>query len=129
MTIPGTLILIRRLLLFLIFFGRSVDARLKATRVVSAAAELDRPKNEPSTRIVGGSKVQSNTTYPFFVNLGACAGVLIHGDIVLTAAHVSFVFRSIIQTLRFIIYSPAVLSYFLLSRLCLPHVNEIKYFK
>jgi hypothetical protein len=103
MTIPGTSI--RRLktrirvlpsgmllLLFLIFFSRlSVDARLKATRVVAAvaAAELDQPKNEPSTRIVGGSKVQNNTTYPFFVNLGACAGVLIHGDIVLTAAHVS----------------------------------------
>ena len=103
MTIPGTLIRRLRtrirvlpsgtiLLLFLIFFSRrSADARLKATRVVSAvaAAELDRPKNEPSTRIVGGSKVQNNTTCPFFVNLGACAGVLIHGDIVLTAAHVS----------------------------------------
>ena len=41
--------------------------------------------------IVGGEKVSANNVYPFFVNLGACGGALIHGDIVLTAAHVSMV--------------------------------------
>jgi secreted trypsin-like serine protease len=39
-------------------------------------------------RIVGGAEVKSNV-YPFFVNLGGCGGSLIHGDLVLTAAHVS----------------------------------------
>lgn len=37
--------------------------------------------------IVGGEEVLKNDIYPYFVNLGACAGALIHGDIVLTAAH------------------------------------------
>ena len=76
-------------LLFLILFGgRSVDARLKASRATTSAVHADR-RDEGLTRIVGGVKVQNNDTYPFFVNLGACAGALIHGDIVLTAAHVS----------------------------------------
>jgi len=76
-------------LLFLILFGgRSVDARLKASRAKTSVVHSDR-RDEGLTRIVGGVKVQNNDTYPFFVNLGACAGALIHGDIVLTAAHVS----------------------------------------
>lgn len=45
--------------------------------------------NQLRTRIVGGKEVQDSDQYPYFVNLGGCSGSLIHGDIVLTAAHVS----------------------------------------
>lgn len=43
---------------------------------------------QPETRIVGGKEVQDSDEFPFFVNLASCSGSLIHGDIVLTAAHV-----------------------------------------
>ena len=48
----------------------------------------DDPKPKPSTRVVGGKVVEDSDESPFFVNLGGCSGSLIHGDIVLTAAHV-----------------------------------------
>jgi hypothetical protein len=44
---------------------------------------------QPSTRVVGGTEVKDSDEFPFFVNLGGCSGSLVHGDIVLTAAHVS----------------------------------------
>jgi hypothetical protein len=69
---------------------RSVEARSKSKRRLSLSLE-DRFEDlhRARTRIVGGAMVATNDVYPFFVNLGACAGTLVHGDIVLTAAHVS----------------------------------------
>ncbi|KAG7344265.1 trypsin-like serine protease [Nitzschia inconspicua] len=46
-------------------------------------------KQALQTRIVGGKEVADSHQFPFFVNLGGCSGSLIHGDIVLTAAHCS----------------------------------------
>ncbi|KAG7370858.1 trypsin [Nitzschia inconspicua] len=46
-------------------------------------------KQALQTRIVGGKEVADSDQFPFFVNLGGCSGSLIHGDIVLTAAHCS----------------------------------------
>lgn len=44
---------------------------------------------EKEPRIVGGHQASTND-YPYFILWGGCAASLIHGDIALTAAHVSF---------------------------------------
>ena len=74
-----------------------VHARLKGrqNRRLSSSLSLEerlRDMHGARTRIVGGKPVSTKDAYPFFVNLGACAGALVHGDIVLTAAHVSHSF-------------------------------------
>lgn len=80
------------LLYFLIIFlsytkiTTTVDA-VKTRTATTIEEEQQQPQhNLIQTRIVGGSEVE-NGKHPYFVHIGVCGGSLIHGDIVLTAAH------------------------------------------
>lgn len=53
--------------------------------VSGSSTETELVKVQP--RIVGGTEVKNEYKYPFFTHIGICGGTLIHGDIVLTAAH------------------------------------------
>ena len=53
-------------------------------------ASLVTADDEPESRVVGGSNADLNE-YPFFTSWGSsCGATLIHDDILLTAAHVSY---------------------------------------
>lgn len=70
----------------LLLLLQRVDSRLTGAAI--AALRI-----EPSIRVVGGQDVtaQDSDEFQFFVNLGGCSGSIVHGDIVLTAAHVRVV--------------------------------------
>lgn len=75
--------------LWMVALPAAVSSELVDSRLMSGKTKQASSNPLPQTRIVGGKEVKDSDEFPFFVNLASCSGSLIHGDIVLTAAHVS----------------------------------------
>lgn len=90
-------VLVTTVLVLLLVYPYGACARLSYTRGLLTTEQKEKgggsygeeivPHFPFQSRIIGGSIVTNPDRYGYFVQLGECAGSLIHEDIVLTAAH------------------------------------------